>query len=170
MVGERAQERLGGDRGPFAPVGVTAMRFAPYGVRLSADAVVGFWLFYATGEGLTTEGRTYSAATRNSAWPVDLGQAFGEAFALRIDQSGGARAGDGVGGAFRRDGARQRRADHPRLDGAVVGKPARMRVAIAFDQPGAFGDFERRVRRECRAASAIRPSQDSICACSCLKR
>ena len=30
----------------------------------------------------------------------DLGQAFGEALALRIDQSGGARAGERVNGAL----------------------------------------------------------------------
>src|SRR5664280_2951033 len=79
--------------------------------------------------------------------PIDLGQAFGQAFALRVDQGGGARAGDGIGGAPQGDLARQRRADHARLDAAVVGKPARISIAIALDQAGAFGDFQRQCAR-----------------------
>ena len=67
----------------------------------------------------------------------------------------------------KRDLARQSGADHARLDRAVVSEPARMRVAITFDQTCAFGDFQ------CQlggifAASRISQSQSSICCCSCL--
>ena len=75
--------------------------------------------------------------------PLDSGKAFGEAFALRIDQRGGAGAGNGVGGLRNRDVARQSRADNARLDRRVIGGAARMGVAIALDQPRAFGDFQR---------------------------
>src|SRR5664280_976626 len=102
-------------------------------------------VFYSTGEMLTTE----PAKVPDGGWllfrrdaetrlPIDLGQAFGQAFALRIDQSGGARAGERVGGAPGWDLARQRRADHARLNAAIIGKPARVRIAIALDQAGAL--------------------------------
>src|SRR5450755_250686 len=117
-------------------------------------------VFYATGEMLTTApgkvpdgGWLLFRRDGETCLPIDLGQAFGQAFALRIDQSGGARAGQRVGGAPGWDLARQRRADHARLDAAVVGKPARMRVAIALDQAGAFGDFERQGARVPRRLS-----------------
>ena len=34
--------------------------------------------------------------------------------------------------------------DHAFFDGPVIGEPARVRIAVALDQPGAFGDLERK--------------------------
>src|SRR5665213_3623644 len=119
-----------------------ATAFSDGRILLSLAAV-----FYATGPGLTTEpaaGRACAATSMGSlfrrypktALRLDFGKAAGEAFALRIDQGGGARGGNRVGGAIQWDLARQRRRDHARLDLLIVGKPARVSVAIAFDQPG----------------------------------
>ena len=166
VVGERAQESIGGNRLPFASARCHGHGFRPGG-SARADAVFCFGpVFYATGTGLTTDAVAaeppasgMSASPRGTALfrrqrqarpAVDLGQAFGEAFAFRVDQGGGAGAGDGVGRARRRDVAGERRADHARFDGAVIGKPARVSVAIALDQPRAFGDFEREIARERR--------------------
>src|SRR5262245_13744481 len=78
----------------------------------------------------------------------DLGQTFREALALGVDEGGGTRAGDRIDRAVERDVACERRAHHMLLDQLVVGETALVGVTIAFDEAGAFGDFEREVRRD----------------------
>src|SRR5665213_22543 len=137
--------------GRSRPVGVTAIA-SPSGVRGEAwqgvppDAVL-LLVFYATEAGADNGPARLFGRDPESSGSIDFGQAFGEAFALGIDQRGCARAGDGVGGALRWDMARQCRADHAGLDAAVVGKAARISVAITFDQPRAFRDFARQFTR-----------------------
>ena len=93
-------------------------------------------------------------------------EAFGEALAVGIDQRRGARGGDRIGGLPQRDLSGQRRADHVRLDQAVVAGAALVGVAIALDQARAFGDFERELGGLRAPPRTIRPSQRSIARCS----
>ena len=78
---------------------------------------------------------------------LDVGEAAGEAFALGIDQRGGAGARDRIDTA-RATGIRP--ASTGRITRAsmvgIVRRAALPGVAIAFDQPRAFGDFERQRR------------------------
>src|SRR5665213_2023424 len=97
--------------GRSRPVGVTAIA-SPSGVRGEAwqgvppDAVL-LLVFYATEAGADNGPARLFGRDPESSGSIDFGQAFGEAFALGIDQRGCARAGDGVGGALRWDIARQ---------------------------------------------------------------
>src|SRR5882672_11634523 len=62
---------------------------------------------------------------------------------------------------MQRDMASKRRPHHMLLDQPEVGDAALVSVAVAFDQPGAFGDFERKVCREvCRFKNQGQPSLD----------
>src|SRR5687768_9549230 len=104
--------------------------------------------FYASRPALTTRVRKRLFRRDAKIAPAaQLGQAFGEALAFRIDQRRGAGRGDRIGGTIWRDLAGDCGADHPLDDGAVIGAAARMGVAIPLDQPRTFGDFEREVRR-----------------------
>src|SRR5665647_650885 len=108
-------------------------------------------------------GATLLRRDAERALALDLGQAFGEALALRIKQSGRARAGDGIGGAGKWDIARQRRADQPLLDDAEIAEPANMRIAIALDQAGAFGDLEAELERLARRlGDQVEPGFDPV--------
>src|SRR5665213_3502870 len=95
------------------PLGVTAIAFRPQAsvARLSVvppgRRVVK--VFYATGMGADNGGARLFGSDAESSASVDFTQAFGQAFAFGIDQSCGARAGDGIGGALQWDDARQRR-------------------------------------------------------------
>ena len=97
---------------------------------------------------------------------LDLRQTLGQALAFRIDQSGGSRTGNRIGCARRWDLARQRRPDQPGLDDAIVAEAARISIAIAFDQPGAFRDFERKAcRKPRRLYDQAEPGFDLLLLC-----
>src|SRR5581483_976656 len=81
---------------------------------------------------------------------LDFDEAAGEAFAFGVDEGRGAGAGDRIGGAAGWDLARESWHDHAGRDEAIIGDPARVGVAIAFDQPRAFGDFQRQGAGEFR--------------------
>src|SRR2546428_94086 len=80
-------------------------------------------------------------------WRFDFTEAFGEAFALRIDERRGARARDRVDGLAKRNLPLERRADHVGRDQAIIRGCALQRVAIALDETGAQRDFERKLGR-----------------------
>ncbi len=135
----------------------------------------GYWfllaVFYATGQGLTTESarcQRYSAAMRKLRLRPRSRPGIWRGF-RPPDRPGRrcARWRRASAARSQRDLARQRRADHARLDAAVVGKPARIGVAIALDQPRAFGDFERELGRAVRRLARSGRARTSICACSC---
>ena len=134
-------------------------------IRRNGDAVAGYcWRqFYSTGVRLTTEGLAACPAGAGTEWfgGTDLFRRHAAGWRLpsisarhlaRLSPSGSTsaavRALATASAALReRDLARQRRADHARLDRRVIGEPARMGVAIALDQPRAFGDLEREIGR-----------------------
>src|SRR5262245_27886368 len=78
---------------------------------------------------------------------LDIGEAAGEALAFRILERRGARTGDGVDSLRQRNRAREHGPDHALLDEREVAAAALVRVAIALDEPRAFGDLERELDR-----------------------
>jgi len=70
------------------------------------------------------------------------GKALRQSFAFRVDERRRARAGNGIDCVSDGHGASQGRPDHLRGDRAVVDAAAAMGVAIAFDEPGTFGDLD----------------------------
>ena len=99
---------------------------------------------------------------------VDFSEAFGKALAFGIDKRRGACVGDRIARPRRRNLARQRRPDHARFDRAVIGGPARMRVAIALDQSRAFGDLERELVVTFALLPGSEPASFRSVVCSCL--
>ena len=65
---------------------------------------------------------------------------------MRIDERGSACARDAVDGLLQRNLPVQSRPDDLVADHTVIRDAAPMGIAIALDQPGAFGDLERERR------------------------
>src|SRR5262249_12336459 len=109
-----------------------------------------YWrAFYATAPALTTrlaQGRS-SGDVAQLRCAAEFGEALGEALALRVGECGRAGTGDGVRSARGGNLPIERGPDYLIHDDVVIGAAARMRVAIALNQPRAFGNFERQCWR-----------------------
>jgi len=76
-------------------------------------------------------------------WVCQAGETLCQGLALRIEQCRGARAGNAIDRLPQRHGVREGRHHHVLDDLIVIAAAAPMGIAITFNQPGAFGDFDR---------------------------
>src|SRR5215472_6217223 len=78
---------------------------------------------------------------------LDRSETGGQPVTIGIDERRGAGARDRVDAAMQWDLSQEDRSDHPRFDCMKIRRASLMRVAIPFDQTGAFNDLERKLAR-----------------------
>src|SRR5882757_7663181 len=92
---------------------------------------------------------------------INVGQAFGEAFAFGIDQRCRAGTCYRINRPGDLDVTGERWFDHVSLDDAEILRSTLVRVAITFDQAGTFGDFKRKLTPNfCRLSDERQPALD----------